>query len=1016
MKLNFTRKIVASALIGLVGLPGAARELTPSEALQRASDFQTAQSIRLKAPRKNAPLKLSYTASLPEYGTTAYYVFDNASEGGFVIVSGDDRLRDVLGYSSEGEFDIDKIPANMKWWLDNYKKEIAAYFDEEQKGGKRLSPRVELRSADMAPIEPMVTTKWNQDAPFNDDCPSDAGGKCVTGCVATAMAQVINYHKYPQGPGQGSYSYTTSSGLQASFDFSATEFDWDNMLDVYTDEATDAQKAAVAELMYACGVGLNMSYSSTESGAFTFAVPYVLTKYFNYNGTARFIERDGYLNDEWEQLVYSELAAGRPMVYSGRADTGGHAFVCDGYDGEGLFHINWGWGGYYDDYFALSALNPAGQGIGGFAGGYNSSQAIVAGIEPMAGQTVSNGMLKAAGNFTYDENGRLVIESVFNIYPEQTTYSIGLLLTTDAGEELGYVNGGAYQFPAADIAAGRYSGRGLAFTFDATKVGLDPGTYRIYPAYAGPAGEWERLRFPVTNQPYILVIIADDGTATYINPGPEVVADVSVLSFTPKADIYKGSEAPFYVAIKNNDTSYAFNGTLYISYYLKGEEDLKGQDGLTISIEAGGITDGTVTLPINLEPGEYVAVITDETGKNIGAKEFSFTVLEGTAPVPTGDLQVLSMTPTTFYKGYTTTLTFTTNNLTDEDVSQVIYFCICDDSGTILHSLGAGLTMSVGKKTWRLGGFHSGSLNAGKYELVAVIETETGLLPVSLFTPIDVYEEVDGVWYGADKTSAFVVGHPVSSYSGNFTIPATVKIGELDLPVTSIYEEAFTTAAIDNLFVLPEETPQGLETAVSMLGSDVDVYVPSTSYEKYSDALTSFSNNVYSKIDRLEYRISSRSLLNMEVGDEDEINIVPIPAHERINPNFNFESDYATAAAGDINASGEVPVKITATAPGEGMLVVTSAQPGVSQLVLPLTVSEKISSSLTDINSGEISVSTNGQEVTVSGVKADGVVTVFALNGVAVASQQSAGAPVVFTLTPGSYIVSADGKAFKVII
>lgn len=187
----------------------------------------------------------------------------------------------------------------------------------------------------------------------------------MTGCVATAMAQVINYHKYPE-KGIGSNSYTTTtSGLSVSFNFGATTFDWDNMADIYSLSSTAEQKTAVATLMKACGVSVNMDYGTGASGAMSAFVPAALVNYFGYDKATAYRERIWFSGQEWEDLVYNELATVGPVYYGGTtARNEGHAFVCDGYRADGFFHINWGWGGQSNGYFRLSALDPSSHGIG----------------------------------------------------------------------------------------------------------------------------------------------------------------------------------------------------------------------------------------------------------------------------------------------------------------------------------------------------------------------------------------------------------------------------------------------------------------------------------------------------------------------------------------------------------------------------------------------------------------------------------------------------------------------------
>lgn len=235
----------------------------------------------------------------------------------------------------------------------------------------------------MTSIAPMLGgIRWNQGDPYNALCPviTSTGKRTMTGCVATAMAQVMMYYNYPAS-GQGATSYTSETHkFQLSSDFSKVAFDWANLTGTYSSTSTAIQKNAVATLMYNCGVAVNMNYD-LSSGAQTKAMAEAMRKYFKYDQNLELYSRNYYTRDEWSNLLKSELNAGRPLLYAGYSRDGGHQFVCDGYDANGFFHFNWGWGGSSDGYFQISALDPSEQGIGGSSGGYNGGQSIVVGLQ-----------------------------------------------------------------------------------------------------------------------------------------------------------------------------------------------------------------------------------------------------------------------------------------------------------------------------------------------------------------------------------------------------------------------------------------------------------------------------------------------------------------------------------------------------------------------------------------------------------------------------------------------------------
>lgn len=327
------------------------------------------------------------------------YVFNMNDKGGFVIVSNDERATDILGYSESGQFDPDNMPDNMRAWLQGYADEIAwAQKNIKEVTDVNTKARARTRAEAKATIAPMVTTEWNQRAPYNNLCPEyNPGKKAVTGCVATAMAQVMNYHQWPEGATKAISEYEDGYGVTRPA-LDPTTFDWANMLPDYVSKdpntgntiinGTEAQQNAVATLMKYCGYSVKMNYGPSSSSN-SIMVAKALTTYFDYDKeTTRVVSRGCYTYANWIDLIYHELKEGRPVVYGGQSYGGGHEFVCDGYDKDtDLFHINWGWGGTSDGYFVLSSLNPDEQGAGGSSSndGYHFGQDAVVGIQKTEG-------------------------------------------------------------------------------------------------------------------------------------------------------------------------------------------------------------------------------------------------------------------------------------------------------------------------------------------------------------------------------------------------------------------------------------------------------------------------------------------------------------------------------------------------------------------------------------------------------------------------------------------------------
>lgn len=363
-----------------------AKPITREQAQQRAVAFMREQhSTKALTPvtnvKKLAPRKFTQMAST----VAPYYVFNKGENDGYVIVTGDDQIVDVLGYCDQGEFDYDQLPPNMREWLDDYAVRIERIQKSE-------TPVVRASIPTHPSVAPMVTSKWSQGNPYNLTCPDYFGmGRSVTGCVATAMAQLLYYNREKSVtetqaamPAYDTYtSHSTYGRLHVAGIPAGSPIDWDNMKDTYS-SATDIQKKAVADLMHYCGVGAKMDYTNSSSGAQSHDAYLAIVNYFGYGSSVQYVAYNSVTSDvEWDRIVYAEMAAQRPIYISGANSDAGHAFVCDGYDGNMRYHINWGWGGQSDGYYYLTNLTPGdGQGIGGSASGYNSYREIIIGLEP----------------------------------------------------------------------------------------------------------------------------------------------------------------------------------------------------------------------------------------------------------------------------------------------------------------------------------------------------------------------------------------------------------------------------------------------------------------------------------------------------------------------------------------------------------------------------------------------------------------------------------------------------------
>ena len=378
-------KLFYTLLCLFVGITASASQITEQQALQVAAKYADID-IKSNPQRMKAAGKREKAA--------AYYAFNIGDNEGFVIVSGDDSLTELVGYSDSGSFDPDNMPDNMRSWLQTYSDYVASVQSGESRPTRR-----EITDEATVIVQPFVTTKWDQGEPYNRMTPIDNGERCVTGCVATAMAQIMNYYEWPER-GEGSHSYTDGNGHSLSADFSQSVYDWENMLDLYSyyyvgngnfaPEYNDAQADAVAKLMLDCGISVNMNYAPSASGARSSHAATALKKYFNYKVGMWY--RENVPSVDFMNKILTEMDNKRPVLFFGDLPTGeGHAFVIDGCDSNNFLHVNWGWGGYRDGFFNVNYLDPYySNGTEGFA----CNQSVIFAYPDYAGTTPEEGQLQ----------------------------------------------------------------------------------------------------------------------------------------------------------------------------------------------------------------------------------------------------------------------------------------------------------------------------------------------------------------------------------------------------------------------------------------------------------------------------------------------------------------------------------------------------------------------------------------------------------------------------------------------
>lgn len=592
------------SLITLGVQPALGRSLSPDEALSRAMGQARKIAPRSLGARSSVITEPVITIGLED--SPAIYVF-NKTDKGFMIVSADEVAAPILGYSDSETIDTDNIPDNLKGWLENCSNQIRMAADAG------AEPYSISREADHDPIEPILSTKWDQTTPFNLYCPTYNGFRCVTGCVATAMAQVMKHFEWPtQASADANITYRWRTGQQdLTADFSNYEFEWDHMLDSYKNGYDNTQADAVAKLMQACGYSVDMDYNtaSVGSAAFNTVVGKALAQYFKYDQGLHNEPRELYSEDQWENMIYENLRYCGPVVYWG----GIHCFVCDGYKSDGYFHFNWGWAGDGDGWFLLDALNPTTVGTGGNSTGYNNDQGALLGIKP-AGENISErhytfytpgiSTVSTTGtwltiNAQFTNYSSFVVEPewAFRIYSEDGTKHITTVScnTPSKGE----------------------------FTLDLNKFKMagsiptaqtsDNVTYRVYPALIIDGKEYE-FQCPPSMPGYVIYTRnreTPSSSPTYTAILPDV-GTKEILDLSSNGNLYIGQLHTKISGIgKFTGDATATMSLTWRLLYANGSEAYLGSN-ITVNFTPEGKPFSAISqclIPTSLSPGDYKLVL-----------------------------------------------------------------------------------------------------------------------------------------------------------------------------------------------------------------------------------------------------------------------------------------------------------------------------------------------------------------------------------------------------------------------
>ncbi len=548
-----------------------------------------------------------------------YYAFNRGNKDGFVIVANDDMVTTpVLGYADNGEFRTEGMPANMRWWLSVYEKEITSL----QARKFQAAPRITRAAEKLENIEPLIQTKWDQGAPYNDLSPTYKGQKCFTGCVATAMAQVIYHHRWPnRGRGSNTYAWSYKGEFQRnlSSNFSSHVYDYDAMALNYNDgkSHSETETKAVAQLMYDAGVSVDMEYGPDASGAQDAKASIALYKYFNYDRSVLRALRDLYGTREWEQMLHADLAANQPIFYTGGNKDVAHAFVIDGYQ-DGYFHVNWGWSGVSDGYFLITVLDPSQQGIGGGAEGYNSYQTATLNVKrPQTGSTFSVlfysdadfSVEKVGDQGNYSQNATAKFTSpIWNGTITAQSASMGIRVVSENEKDTTYI-----KWPYTNVSIEPLHGY-VEYEVSLTSFPRTEGKYIVTPAVCTSNGKWHNVKTYVGRRQHIVATV-ENKRIQFTYPEDYTTENlVTNVSFSGKA--FAGKTKTITVSLENTGER-EYYSSLQLHILKEGATESVDYKLFNPQLYAKEKKEYTINLTMPATTGKYELLVTTTDGTQL---------------------------------------------------------------------------------------------------------------------------------------------------------------------------------------------------------------------------------------------------------------------------------------------------------------------------------------------------------------------------------------------------------------
>lgn len=809
-----------------------AKEIALRQAAQLGISMDETSSAKAKSKRVK-----SVSGEVP-----AYYVFPNGEGKGFTVVSGDDRLPEVVGYSDKGTYDEENLPSNYVGFMKAYEEMVGQLDNGDSRASASIAEAKALRSSgyQQPTIAPLLgNIQWNQMTPYNNMCPKYNGtNRSVTGCVATAMAQVMMYYQYPKTLQANIPAYVSrTKNLSIPQINQGETYDWANMLPQYASyeplNYTDAQATAVAKLMYHCGVACEMDYGPSSGANVT---PAILSTYFGYDSDLmQDLNRDVFTLAEWSQIMDKELSARRPILYSGRSSDGGHEFVCDGTDGNGLYHINWGWGGYQDGYFDVTILNPdkGGAGSGSAPDGYNQYCSMIVGIAPDNGKVdeplvdVAPVVMLGSGRSSlgFTKSTRSKVTETFRV----TTNN--LLSNQSAKDFTGYF---AYGIQQADgiykplskssrISIKHPEADGLThnqniklFMFD---YAFPVGKTTLYGLYSTDGNEWKRCGY-LYMTPFVVEATETTLTIAKTPLSADIVAQDELLS----------EQDNTLMLTVSNDADFEHLGIIKVYTSTTNEKPSDSSEQIYFTIPSK--SSSTREVSVTPSAGDLYVWVTNAKGEDLMEVK-KFTVTQSTAP----KLVLVGKETNAIPNVYETENAYYFSNKVKgpktNDSKAVFSYKIRNDGGsyqakfeTYVYAFGENRVSNGQIQSIRIKSGETATLNVeaapedygGNRSFYCYIEQYDSSIPfdVSGISKTKLYL-VDGRWCNLDEVDQFVyVAGTPSGISSITTSGTSVHGGNGEILISSDKTQTMSVYSLSGQMVKQANVKAGENIAVSV--------------------------------------------------------------------------------------------------------------------------------------------------------------------------------------------------------